>query len=217
MNETEQLEEVKMDGDNTDISDNEEVEVVTDDNLDMEYDLDRPDDGESVFGDDDDDDDDELELEQLKKEGEESNEIFSDDTSYYDSDEDTEEFDKLNERMTVELLSEHPEFTTHNIKEVNALSKVIKDSNGNIIDKFHKTIPFITRYERAKILGERTKQLTYSNVDSMVNVPPHIIDSYQIAIMEYNANVIPYIVKRNLPGGTCEYWKFSDLEKILFE
>ena len=145
--------------------------------------------------------------------------IIDDNTSYYDSDEDEdeEEFDKLNIDMTQELLSQHPEYITHNIKEVNALCKVVKDSNGVIIDKLHRTLPFITRYERAKILGERSKQLTYPNVEPMIKIPPNIIDSYEIAKMEYNANVIPYIIKRNIPSGICEYWKFSDLEKILFE
>ena len=140
---------------------------------------------------------------------------------FYDSDEDDEEeeeFDKFNNNdIKYELLSEHPEFISHNTKEVNALSNVIRDANGNIIDELHKTIPFITRYEKAKILGERSKQLSYSGVEPMINVPPDVIDCYEIAKLEYNANVIPFIIKRNLPDGTCEYWKFKDLEKILFD
>ena len=115
------------------------------------------------------------------------------------------------------MLNEHPEYISHNIKEVNALCNIIRDSNGIIIDELHRTLPFITRYEKAKILGERSKQLSYSNVEPMIKVPPDVIDSYEIAKLEYNANMIPFIVKRNLPDGSCEYWRFKDLEKILFD
>ena len=139
--------------------------------------------------------------------------------TFYDSEEEEEEekLDKFNSTdIKVELLSEHPEYKSHNIKEVNALCNVIRDSSGMIIDELHRTIPFITRYEKAKIIGERSKQLSYSNVESMIDVPPDVLDCYDIAVMEYNANAIPFIIKRNLPDGSCEYWKFKDLEKIIF-
>lgn len=138
---------------------------------------------------------------------------------YYDSDEDEEEeFDKLNNSdIAIDLLNEHPEYISHNIKEVHALCNVIRNSNGIIIDELHRTIPFVTRYEKAKILGERSKQLSYSNVEPMIKVPPDVIDSYEIAKLEYNANMIPFIIKRNMPDGSCEYWRFKDLEKIIFD
>ena len=139
---------------------------------------------------------------------------------FYDSDEEEyeDDFDKFNSHdIKQELISEHPEFISHNTKEVNALAKIIRDANGNIIDKLHRTVPFITRYEKAKILGERSKQLSYSDVEPMINIPPDVIDCYEIAKLEYNANAIPFIIKRNLPDGTCEYWRFQDLEKILFD
>lgn len=148
-----------------------------------------------------------------------ASELFENDgASFYDSDDEEEIFNKLTDNeIKTELLNEHPEFKIHNTKEVNALSNIIKDTEGNIIDDLHRTIPFITRYEKAKILGERAKQLTYSNVEPLIDIPADVIDSYEIAKLEYNANVIPFIIKRNLPNGSCEYWKFRDLEKILFE
>ena len=138
---------------------------------------------------------------------------------YYDSDEEEEEdFDKLNNSdIAIDLLNEHPEYISHNIKEVHALCNVIRNSHGIIIDELHRTVPFVTRYEKAKILGERSKQLSYSNVEPMIKVPHNVIDSYEIAKLEYNANMIPFIIKRNIPDGTCEYWRFKDLEKIIFD
>ena len=169
--------------------------------------------------DDDDDDDDDVNIDEPSVEKGSAPDTIGN-VEYYDSDEDDEdeEFDKLNNSdLTIDLLNEHPEYISHNIKEVAALCNVIRDSNGNIIDELHRTLPFVTRYEKAKILGERSKQLSYSDVEPMIKVPPDIIDSYEIAKMEYNANMIPFIIKRNLPDGSCEYWKFKDLEKILFD
>ena len=200
----------------------EEEEIDVDDISDNENeDLDGgiQDDLELSDGDNDDDDDELGDIEEGLKNPPGSESLSN--VEYYDTDtddEDEEEFDKLNNTdLTVDLLNEHPEYISHNIKEVNALCNVIRDSQGNIIDELHKTIPFVTRYEKAKILGERSKQLSYSNVEPMIKVPPDIIDSYEIAKLEYNANMIPFIIKRNLPDGSCEYWRFKDLEKILFD
>jgi DNA-directed RNA polymerase subunit K/omega len=95
--------------------------------------------------------------------------------------------------------------------EVEILSRVIRDENGNIMDSLHKTLPFITKYEKARILGERAKQIDAGALP-LVEVDPSIIDGYLIALKEFDAKVIPFIIQRPLPSGACEYWKFSDLE-----
>jgi len=48
----------------------------------------------------------------------------------------------------------------------------------------------------------------------VIEVDPNIIDGYLIALKEYEKKAIPFIVKRPLPNGGCEYWKFEDLEII---
>jgi DNA-directed RNA polymerase subunit K/omega len=90
-----------------------------------------------------------------------------------------------------------------------ALSQVIRDKDGCIIDAFHTTLPMITKYEKARILGERAKQLE-AGAPSMIT--DTIIDSYLLALREYEQKKIPFIIKRPLPNGTCEYWRFQDLE-----
>ena len=57
------------------------------------------------------------------------------------------------------LLDIHTELKQINHIELDALSRIIRDKDGNIIDELHKTIPFLTKYERARILGLRTKQI----------------------------------------------------------
>ena len=105
----------------------------------------------------------------------------------------------------------HPELKTHNFDEVDVLARVVRDNYGNIIDPLHRTIPFITKYEKARILGERASQIN-AGAKPMVEVDADIIDGYAIALKEYEAKKIPFIIKRPLPNGTVEYWKFEDME-----
>jgi DNA-directed RNA polymerase I, II, and III subunit RPABC2 len=87
----------------------------------------------------------------------------------------------------------------------------VRNENGTIIDPLHKTLPFITKYEKARIIGERAKQID-AGAEPMVDVEPTVIDGYLIALKEYEEKAIPFIIQRPLPSGGCEYWKFSDLE-----
>ena len=109
----------------------------------------------------------------------------------------------------------HPECLINNYEEIVVLTKIIKDSNGNIIDDLHRTLPFLTKYEKARILGQRAKQInTGSKV--FIKVPEGIIDGYLIAIIELEQKKLPFIIRRPIAGGGCEYWNLKDLENIAF-
>lgn len=108
----------------------------------------------------------------------------------------------------------HPECMIHNYEEVKILTDVVRDSNNIIIDPFHKTIPFLTKYEKARILGQRAKQIE-SGAKPFVKVPENVIDGYIIAELELRQKRIPFILRRPLPSGGCEYWNLRDLEIII--
>ena len=73
-----------------------------------------------------------------------------------DEDEDEDYLQKIDDDLHNHFLqSFHPELLQHNYEEVAALTKVTRNTDGVIIDPLHRTLPFITRYERGKILGER--------------------------------------------------------------
>ena len=154
------------------------------------------------------------------KEGTEEEPAEEDKTAESESDDDSdnEEYDKYLQKIDQQLKqttieSYHPELQTLGEPEVNILAEVLRDENGVIIDENHKTLPFITKYEKARILGERARQLN-SGATPFVEVTKDCIDGYLIAIKEYEAKKIPFIIKRPLPSGKCEYWRFSDLELI---
>ena len=112
-----------------------------------------------------------------------------------------------------ELEFYHPETKSINYKELLTLTKITRNKNGHIIDPFHKTVPFLTQYEKAKILGQRAKQINHGS-NSFVDVPANIINGHTIALMELNQQKIPFIIRRPLPNGASEYWKVKDLKVI---
>ena len=129
-----------------------------------------------------------------------------------DDDADENYLQKFEENIQKNIIAEyHPELHAQNYDEIDVLSRVVRDENGVIIDPLHRTLPFITRYEKARIIGERAKQLN-AGAKPMVEVDVSIIDGYVIALKEYEEKKIPFIIKRPLPNGGCEFWKFKDLE-----
>ena len=140
-------------------------------------------------------------------------EITSDETdSEDDSDEeDDDNFKKLENDISKEyLMSYHPELKNINFNELIALSKITRNKDGFIVDPLHKTFPYLTKFERAKILGQRAKQINNGS-PIFVKVTPNIIDGHTIALMELQQKKIPFIIKRPMPNGSNEYWKVSDL------
>ena len=137
-----------------------------------------------------------------------------DDDEEYDDDDDDDYLQKFQQLNKKDLIaSYHPELITHNNDEVETLTRITRNEQGIIIDPLHRTLPFITKYERARILGERAKQIN-KGAKPMIEVGPDIIDGYLIALREFDEKKIPFILKRPMPNGGCEYWKFKDLEVI---
>ena len=111
------------------------------------------------------------------------------------------------------LYSHHPEIKQINYKELLTLSNITRNKKGIIIDPLHTTIPILTRYEKAKILGLRAKQINHG-AKPFVELSKDIIDGHTIANMELAQNKIPFILRRPMPNGGSEYWKVSDLKKL---
>ena len=134
-----------------------------------------------------------------------------------DEDEDGEQYlqkfdQSLNDNY---ILNFHPESVLQNYDEILTMTKVVRNNDGIIVDQLHRTIPYLTKYEKARILGQRAKQIN-SGAYPFVKVPENVIDGYIIAEMELKQKRIPFIIRRPLPNGGSEYWKVQDLEDISF-
>ena len=140
----------------------------------------------------------------------------NEETEEEEEDSEVEYLQKLDEEFKQKhLLDFHPETQIRNFDEISALSIVTRNADGTIVDELHRTVPFVTKYEKARILGIRAKQINFG-ADSFVSVPDDIIDGYSIAKLEYKQRKIPFIIRRPLPNGASEYWKFADLEQISY-
>ena len=135
-----------------------------------------------------------------------------DDEEEEDDDDDDNYLQKFEENIEKNIISDfHPELSSHNYEEIETMCMITRDANNAIIDPLHQTLPFVTRYEKAHILGVRAKQIN-SGASIFVDVEPDIIDGFLIALKEFEEKKIPFIVRRPFADGTCEYWRLSDLE-----
>ena len=132
-----------------------------------------------------------------------------------DTDDDENYLQKFDESLHTQVIADyHPEMKSHNYDEITNMTKVTRNESGAIIDPLHKSVPFITRYEKAKLIGERAAQLG-AGAKPLVEVDENIIDDYVIASKEFNEKKIPFIIKRPMPNGGCEYWRMEDLEILM--
>lgn len=181
------------------------------------------DDNDDDLSDDENDDDEEVEEGSIDGDSEDENpEIYGgkqNDARYQpfnmnDDDDDDDEtylqkFDDYVKEKVVQ--THHPETLVHNNEEVQTACIVVRDDFGNIIDPLHTTLPLLTCYEKARILGERATQLN-NGAKPLVDIDETMIDGYVIAMKELEAKKIPFIIQRPLPNGTSEYWRLKDLE-----
>lgn len=134
----------------------------------------------------------------------------------YESDEEDERQFKKLENVNVDDFTKmyHNDIVDHNNNEAKTLSQVVRDEQMNIIDDLHKTLPILTKYERARILGQRAKQIN-DGAPIFVKPKQETMDGYLIAQQELEEKKVPFIIRRPLPFGGCEYWKVSDLEILV--
>lgn len=108
------------------------------------------------------------------------------------------------EQVFSQLNTVSPGTTTSNTEQ-----KIgFRDVTG--LDEKHITYPFLTNYEKTKIVSFRASQIA-NGAKPYILVPEGVTDSYAIALMELQAKRLPFIVKRPLPNGTFEVWRLSDL------
>lgn len=82
----------------------------------------------------------------------------------------------------------------------------------NIEKKAKKTIPLLTKFEKARIMGVRLQQLAYGakprvNVNGLKSIN-------EIVEKELIERKIPFIIRRTLPNGQSEDWKLEEFDTV---
>ncbi|MCJ1292342.1 DNA-directed RNA polymerases I II and III subunit RPABC2 [Xylographa carneopallida] len=78
-----------------------------------------------------------------------------------------------------------------------------------IAENKRSTTPYMTKYERARVLGTRALQISM-NAPVLVDLEGET-DPLQIAIKELQEKKIPLVVRRYLPDGWYEDWTCEEL------
>ena len=144
--------------------------------------------------------------------GDISNDYNSNDDSDYNSSDDEDKYQNL-ETLRPTLNDKHANLQSVNYIEVEKLTRVIRDNNNVIIDENHTTLPILSKYEKTRIIGLRSKQIN-SGAPPFISVNEEIVDGYIIAEQELLEKKIPFIIKRPISSNKFEYWKLEDLEIV---
>jgi hypothetical protein len=149
----------------SDVEDSDVEEEEKGLNIDLE---DEDDDGDGEEEDDLDLDED-LEVKESEKQAIPSEKPIEDEFSEgnYETEDESDEEDvddnylqKFNDHLNIKTLQDiHPEIKSINYEEMIALARVVRDKHGKIVDPLHKTLPILTKYERARIIGARAEEL----------------------------------------------------------
>ena len=129
-----------------------------------------------------------------------------------EEDDDDEEVNIIENYIEKDIFQKfHPLIKQVNNQELQSLIKIKRNADGLIDDEKHTTIPILTRYEKAKVIGVRAKQIN-SGAELFIDAPANIIDGITLAKMELKEKKIPFIIRRPLPDGKNEYWDINDLD-----
>jgi DNA-directed RNA polymerase I, II, and III subunit RPABC2 len=104
----------------------------------------------------------------------------------------------------------HPESLLDYEEAVRASIPLQSAPAGSGADPKHTSPPFLTVFERTKILGARANMIA-EGARPFVDVPSHVTSPLEIAKLELEQRRLPFIVKRPMPDGSFEYWRLSDL------
>ena len=72
-----------------------------------------------------------------------------------------------------------------------------------------QTLPFLTKYEKTRIIGTRALQISHGSKPMVKNVGG--LKPEEIARLELENLTTPLIIRRPMINGSCEEWELSEL------
>ena len=94
--------------------------------------------------------------------------------------------------------------------------KVIDFTNTyeNMVKKEKKTLPIMSKFEKARIIGVRAQQIADGAVPT-VKVPDKMVSTIEIAKLELKERRLPLIIRRILTKNKYEDWRIDEFELIV--
>lgn len=85
-------------------------------------------------------------------------------------------------------------------------------SKAIVSNENRKTKPFLTKYERIRLISTRAKQLSLGAKPMSKNVDN--ISAKEVALKELEDKVIPFKIERPLPDGKIERWNIDEFVNL---
>jgi DNA-directed RNA polymerase subunit K/omega len=155
--------------------------------------------------------------------GDNENEVDDEDKEIGDDDEEAEAEGDEAEAEVEEVVNDDEEakdtciynFVENNSDDEDGKEMVFDDDGLEVISEVlppdkRTTKPILFKYERVRLLGDRTQQLTLGAKPMIKNVEG--LTPKEIAELEIKENVIPLIIQRPLPNGKKERWYIHELQ-----
>ncbi|XP_046551305.1 DNA-directed RNA polymerases I, II, and III subunit RPABC2-like [Haliotis rubra] len=123
-----------------------------------------------------------------------------------DGDFDGDDFDEAADDLDDDEVLDEPENTEVGQEQIEVLPN---DAPRQVEPMKRITSRYMTKYERARILGTRALQIAMC-APVMVELEGET-DPLMIAMKELKARKIPFIIRRYLPDGSFEDWALDEL------
>ena len=126
--------------------------------------------------------------------------------------EDAEIFEGNEEIGELELNNEGNEYSNQiDLLENDTKLEDFRTTYDNMKNKNtqRRTIPFLTKYEKARIIGKRAMQISKGS-PPLVEIG-NLENPIDIARKELMERKIPFIIRRPLPDGSYEDWRVDEL------
>lgn len=143
-------------------------------------------------------------------------EVSDEESTDSDSESSDEEFEnRVDDEFKEQFMkSIHPEQFHDSYNFIKMMTSLERDDLNLIHDDKHVTMPILTKYEKARILGLRISQLNKGAQPYFTISNRQIVDMHIIAEQELKKKLLPFIIMRPIPNGNKEYWKLEDLEIV---
>ena len=129
------------------------------------------------------------------------------------SDLDEQSYESASESIESDNNSENSVDSTNPTGGSEVIVKNPKVGPKRIPDDERTTPSFMTKYEKARIIGTRALQIS-KNAPVLVDLGKDDIDPILIAEKELAEKKIPFVIRRYLPDGSYEDWKTCELNII---
>jgi DNA-directed RNA polymerase I, II, and III subunit RPABC2 len=151
----------------------------------------------------------ETEIEESDKDVETETETDADEKTNKDSDNESKD-DEDNDDATKDKCYHKYSKKSNMDTDIDYDEYFIKDEEITINKTGKLTKPYLTKYERVRILGDRSRQLAQGAKPMIKNTTG--LSHKEVALLELKNKVIPLIIERPIPNVGVEKWKLSELE-----